>query len=817
MNFKKYKGLTTKEVNSSRELYGNNSIIKKKKESFFERILDVLKEPTLLLLVIAACIYFILGKIPDGIIMLFCVSFSCFIEFMQEYRTDKALDELNKLSELDVKAIRNNKQIILNSDELVVGDIVILEEGDLVPADAKLLEIQGLGVNESALTGETEVIYKSLDDDKTNKFKNNMCYKGTNITNGMAIIEITAVGANTEYGKIGTSLNEITNTKSLMQNQVKKVVKIYGILCACLFVSVIIISFINFASLDFKARIIESFISGITIAIATIPEEIPVVLTVFLAMGSWKLSKKNALTKSMNCVETLGEITVLCTDKTGTLTQNIMQVKEFYKTNKDFYNSLYFACPINPYDNMEISLKDFCYQNEKINLDDMILKHEYIFNNNDKMMGQIFEKDNINTLYVKGAYESVIKLCNLTDNEINEIEEKVSEFAKQGLRVIAVASKKNIKVKESLYDYKLIFQGLVALADAPREGINDSINKCYSAGIRVIMITGDNGKTAKGIAKQIGIKNYDDVLSGDEIEKMSDEELLEQVKNVNIYARVYPNHKMRIVSALQLNGEIVGMTGDGINDATALKKANIGIAMGNRGTNVAKESADLILLDDNFNTIVEAVENGRCIYNNIKKAISYILAIHIPIALLSLIIPLLKLPAMLIPIHIVLLELLIDPTSTIMFERIKPDKNIMKKPPRNIKENIIDISTLKRCVLQGIVMFGIVLGSFIYFYNNYSLEKATTIAYSTLLLSIMFSAYTLKSRNLTLENFIDGFKDKVVILVNSVILLVLLSIVYIPFLNNVANTTAIGIREWLLIVGLTVLSTIPFDLFKIKK
>ena len=392
---------------------------------------------------------------------------------------------------------------------------------------------------------------------------------------------------------------------------------------------------------------------------ATIPEEIPVILTVFLAMGAWELTKEKTLTRNMKTIETLGTINVLCTDKTGTLTENKMEVQDVYEYTETFLETLYYACPVVAFDPMEIAIKKYC--EEKGKNEEFNVTKEYAFTSETKMMGQIY---NNKILCVKGAYESVLPLCNLEGKDYENILKIINEYANNGYRVLAVARNNNLKeIPKNLLDSKLTFEGLIALYDPPRKGVKSSLEKCYSSGVRVIMITGDNGETAKGIAKKINLENYDEVITGKELEKMSDDELFEKVKTVNIFARVYPNHKMRIVNALQKDNNIVAMTGDGVNDAPALKKANVGIAMGQRGTNVAKESADLILLDDNFNTIIKAIEKGRNIYSNIKKAISYIIAIHIPIALLSLIVPLFKLPTLLFPIHVMLLELLIDPTS----------------------------------------------------------------------------------------------------------------------------------------------------------
>lgn len=811
---KEFKGLTNNEVVISREKNGSNIQQQRKKESLIKKILNIFKEPMFLLLIIAASVYFIVGEYADGITMLIFVLAVCTIEFIQEAKTDKALEELNKLSSLNVKVIRNGKKEIINSEEIVVGDIVILEEGDRVPADGKILYTQSLGINESSLTGESEIVYKNKEEDLKNHFKLNMCYSGTDVVNGLGIIEVTSVGKNTEFGLIGQSLNNIKKEKTPLEKQINKLVFICTIVSITVFILTIIINYINHPELTPTKRIVDSLLAGITIAMATIPEEIPVILTVFLAMGSWSLTKKNTLTKNMKAIETLGTVNVLCTDKTGTITENKMIVEEIYTNSETFIKTLYQSCPQVAYDPMEIALKKYCQENEKTNTGS--ITKEYPFKAETKMMGQIW---NNKELCVKGAYENVLPLCNLDKENYKQVKSKINEYSKEGYRVLAIAKNDNLKnIPNSLTEAKLTFEGLVALYDPPRKGVKESLEECYSAGIRVIMITGDNGETAASIAKKINLNNYDEVITGLELEAMSDDELFERVKTTNIFARVYPNHKMRIVNALQRNNLIVAMTGDGVNDAPALKKANIGIAMGQRGTNVAKESADIILLDDNFNTIVKAIEKGRSIYKNIQTAISYVIAIHIPLALLSLFVPIFNLPTLLLPIHVMLLELLIDPTSSIIFQRIKPSPNIMSEKPRNIDEPILNLKTTIKSISQGILIFIVTFITYLYLIkNNIDTKLSITITYSILVLSIILIAYQLKSNNSTIKSFLEGLKDKISLMVNTTILLGLLLLIYIPFLNKTANTHPLELKHWIYIILLTLLAVLPFDIMKINK
>lgn len=847
----KYRGLTEAEVEKSRLKYGVNELEAKTKPNLLQRIVHVFKEPMFLLLLVTASIYFFLGEVTDGLIMLGFILFISGIEFVQEQKTDRAIEELNTLSAINIKVIRDGRREVIDSRDLVVGDIVLLEEGDKVPADGVILEAQGLGVNESALTGESEVVYKKAiktgearevveaearevvdtgaeggktEGGKTEaaeeRFRRDMCFAGTDVTNGSAVIRVTAVGTATEYGKIGSALKSIKKVSTPLEKQVRKLIVICTVVSLSFCLVVTLVNFFYNAELGLKERLTQSILSGITMAMATIPEEIPVVLTVFLAMGAWKLAKQKALTRNMKAVETLGAVTVLCTDKTGTLTQNKMTVQEVATEAADFAEVAALACAKTPYDPMEIAIQDYALaQGVERGIYDHELVHEYIFNNEDKMMGQVWALGDSRLLCVKGASESVLPLCELSRERKEKIEQQMKKFAEAGYRVLAVAKRKwaekDAKMPEELEENRLEFVGLVALMDPPREGVKAAVESCHHAGVRIIMITGDNGETAEGIARQIGLRNSSEIITGPELEKMSDEELAERVKTTNIFARVYPTHKMRIVQALQKNREVVAMTGDGVNDAPALKKAEIGIAMGQRGTNVAKEAADLILMDDNFSTIVAAIENGRVIYSNIKKAIAYILVIHIPIILVSLFVPLVGLPLLLLPVHIVLLELIIDPTSSIIFQRLKADKDVMSEPPRRLNEALLSKAVVVRSVLQGVAIFAVVFAGYWYMLDTgRSQALAATFAFTTLVFANVMVVYVLQSSDLAVKNFILDLKDKVIVLINTVIVAVLLLLIYVPFLSQLVGMQALSFWQLLAAIGLAMVGTLVFEVSK---
>lgn len=813
----KLSGLTDAEVAKSRLEHGANVLRAKAKRNIFQKVLHVLMEPMFLLLFGAASIYFLVGEVTDGIIMLCCVLFVSGIEFFQEQKTDKALEALNTLSAINIRVIRNGKTVVVGSEDLVVGDLVVLAEGDKIPADGIILETQGLGVNESALTGESAVVHKKLVDNSKERFKLNMCYAGCDVTNGSAVIRLTAVGSQTEYGKIGSTLDSIEKVKTPLEKQIGHLIVICTIISLTFCIIVTVVNFFYNSGLALGDRIVESVLSGITMAMATIPEEIPVVLTVFLAMGAWKLAQQHALTRNMKAVETLGAVTVLCTDKTGTLTQNKMTVQEVFTDSPDFAKVAALACPKTPYDPMEIAIQDYALQHgADASLYQAPLVREYLFNNEDKMMGQVWDLDDQRLLCVKGAYETVLPLCDLSKTQLAQLIERAKAFSSLGYRVLALAEQTKVtRFHAELEDYRLDFVGLIALVDPPRVGVKNSVKLCQGAGVRIIMITGDNGETAEGVARQIGLRNCSEVITGTMLEKMSDQELKERVKTTNIFARVYPDHKMRIVKALQDNHEVVAMTGDGVNDAPALKKAEIGIAMGQRGTNVAKEAADLILMDDKFSTIVDAIANGRTIYSNIKKAISYILVVHIPIILISLFVPLAGLPLLLLPVHVVLLELIIDPTSSIVFQRLKAEANVMKRPPRPLGEPLLNFPTIARCLLQGAVIFGVVFLSYLYLIRTGAAQNlASTFAFATLIFSNVLVVYVLQSDELAIKNFFLDFKDKVIVIINVVIVAVLLLLIYIPLFNRLIGAVPLGPLELLAAIGLAILATFVFDLAK---
>ncbi|MGL5617240.1 MAG: cation-translocating P-type ATPase [Sarcina sp.] len=803
------KGLTKEEALERQKKFGKNKLIEEEEQGFFKKIIEVLKEPMFLLLMVSAIIYFVLGEPRDGAIMLIFVIVIIAIDVIQEWKTDKSLKALKELSAPQIKVIRAGNEELINSEDLVPGDLMIITEGVKIPADGRVITFNDLAVNESSLTGEAEAVWKNCEENLCNDYwRRDYCYAGTLVTQGYGIIEVEKIAIETEYGKIGKSIAEAKEEDTPMQKQTRKLVKICAIIALILFLLVGIITYFNLSNKEFFDRIVESILSGITLAMAMIPEEFPVVLTVFLSMGAFRLAKKKSLVRKLPSVETLGAISVLCVDKTGTITMNKMSVEEELQvSNKDneLIEIMGLACETEPYDPMEIGMLEYCEKNNLFR-DDIFngeFIKEYSFTNERKMMGHVWEKNNEIIVAAKGSPEKILNICELTKNEKENIEKKIFEMSKKGLRVIAIGKeiiKDRGEIPSCLEHCNLKLVGIVGLLDPPRENIDKDIEKAINAGIRVVMITGDNGVTASSIAKKVAMKNTDKILTGEELDNLSDEELKERIKEVNIFSRVIPEHKMRIVKAFKENGEVVAMTGDGVNDAAALKYADIGIAMGKRGSEVSREAADLILLDDNFSTIIETIKDGRRIYDNIRKSVGYIFTIHIPIAFASLMGPLLGINSsmlLLLPLHVVLLEVLIDPTCSIVLERQPAEDDIMSRKPRNPNEGMVNGKILMKSIMQGIIIFLASFGSYYFLLkiNNQSVEIARSIGLTIIIFANLFLVQVNSSDTISAYKSLKKLKkDPVMWTIVVGTILGLAIILYTP-IAKFLGLTSLGFRE----------------------
>ncbi|MDD4828622.1 MAG: HAD-IC family P-type ATPase, partial [Bacteroidales bacterium] len=690
LDVSQYKGLSTQEVTSRRERDGYNELQGKKTRGFWTIILGVIKEPMFLLLVACGTLYMVLGDKEEGIMLLGFVFVIMGIEFYQERKSEKALEALKDLASPRAIVIRNGEEVRIAGREVVCDDILVLQEGDRVPADATVLSGVSLLVDESLLTGESVPVRKQDWNDETEDVQPGgedqpYVYSGSLVVQGHGIAKVTHIGMNTQIGKIGKALEDVEETPTKLKSEIGKMVKNLTVVSSVLCAVVILVYFLT------RGNLLEGFLAGITLAMAMLPEEFPVVLTIFMAVGAWRISKINVLTRRPAAIETLGSTTVLCTDKTGTLTENKMTVAKLYnkehfwfsKDSADFpeeYHDIIeygiLSSQVNPFDPMEKAINrigdSFLKGTGHLHTDWEMVR-EYSLSKELLAMSRVFRKTSTNEMVIaaKGAPEAIFDLCHLDAGANAKFSEAVQNMASEGLRVLGVAKSviNKLVLPEVQHDFDFEFIGLIGLQDPIRKEVPAAVAECKKAGIRVIMITGDYSVTAQNIAKEIGLSNYDQCITGKELSEMSEKELDERIGKVNIFARVVPEQKLKIVNALKRNKEIVAMTGDGVNDAPALKSANIGIAMGEKGTDVAREASKLVLMDDNFGSIVAAVKMGRRIFDNLQKALGYIFAIHVPIAGLSLIPVLFSgYPLILWPVHVVFMELIIDPACSIIFE-----------------------------------------------------------------------------------------------------------------------------------------------------
>ena len=821
---------------------GINSLPSSKPKNFFSIAFGVIKEPMFILLVACGTLYLVLGNLQEGLILLSFVFVIMGIEFFQEKKTEKALDALKDMASPRALVIRDGKETRIAGIDVVTDDIIVLQEGDRVPVDATVLQSVNLFADESLLTGEAVPVRK-IEWDGNEKITQPggddlpFVYSGSMIVQGNGVAKVTSTGINTEIGKIGKALDgvkeEPTKLKVEMKSLVKKITIIAIIFCILIIVTYTLT----------RGNLIDGFLAGITLAMAILPEEFPVILTVFMALGAWRMSKKKVLTRKPSAIETLGSTTVLCTDKTGTLTQNKMTVAKLYN-GKDFLtveksddlNSEFkeiieygiLSSQINPFDPMEKAITGmgdlYLKGTEHIHKDWKMIK-EYSLSKELLAMSRVFSSKGTKEKIIatKGAPEAIFELCHLDKKHTKDLSVAVEELASNGLRVLGVA-KATIVAKELpdvQQDFKFDFIGLIGLEDPIRKNVKTAVKECTKAGIRVIMITGDYPVTAKHIALEIGLENPDDCITGEELKDMSDSDLRKKIKEINVFARVIPEQKLKIVNALKKNKEIVAMTGDGVNDAPALKAAHIGIAMGQKGTDVAREASSLVLMDDNFSSIVGAVKMGRRIFDNLQKAFGYTFAIHVPIAGLSLI-PILigDFPLILWPVHIVFLELIIDPACSIIFEAEKAEKNVMHRPPKKINEPFFGAKKILFSCLQGVGILIVTLA--VYFFGlhfDYSEKEVRAMAFITLIVSNI--AVILTNRSWTDNIFkIIVTPNKSVLWVVGGAIVFLGMILNIPFFLELFQFEKISLIN-IAICGSAGLTTIIwfeiYKLFKLKK
>lgn len=771
-------GLSNEEVQKRLKKDGKNKIIEKKKESYFSKFLNEFKDLMIIILILSAIVSFILSILNnesfiDSLIILAIVILNAILGFIQELKADKAIESLKKMQITTIKVKRNNKIYVVNSENIVKGDILVLEAGDTIPADARIIWEASLKVDESALTGESIPVSKNITILKENTVlaqRKNMIYFGANIVYGKCQAVVCETGLNTEFGLIAKYLNNEEKEITPLQRKIDGISKFLSIIIFLIIVIMFIIGFIK--GMDIK----EVIMLSISLAVAAIPEGLPAVITITLSLGMSTMAKKHAIVRKMSSVETLGSIEVICSDKTGTITQNKMKVQEVYYNNKicsyndlDKKNILLSIMALNNDteksnnnyigDPTEIALYEAC--EECLNINKLIDNNKRIdelpFDSNRKMMSTINKNENNFILYTKGSFDSIIKHClyiyednnikELTKEDINKLKEIERQESNKAYRVLAYAYKKidESYILDKSLENKLIFVGMTAMIDPPRVDVKEAINECKIAHIKPVMITGDSLSTATSIAKKIGIlANESEAITGELLDKMSKEELVKNISNYSVYARVSPMNKLAIVNAWKQNGKIVAMAGDGVNDAPALKSANIGVGMGITGTEVSKGVSDIILADDSFSTIVTAVKEGRRIFDNIRNILVYLLTGNIAEILVVFIGTLCGMEIFL-PIQLLYINLITDSIPAIALAFESSEKNIMhKKSPKNNGSFFTPFLIAKISLSALLKTIAITL---VYFINIklYNKEVATTMAFLTLILLEVIFAYSCRN------------------------------------------------------------------------
>lgn len=832
-----FTGLTEGQVKEKQLKNGFNELPKEKSGGFFKQVVGIFKEPMFMLLIICGTLYMILGDMQEGFMLLGFVVFIMGIEFYQERKTGKALEALKEMSSPHAVVIRNSEEIKIPCREIVVGDLIVFSEGERVPADGIVKHSINLQVDESLLTGESVPVRKVESDGKEILSAPGgddlpFVFSGTMVIQGNGVAEVTKIGVETEIGKIGNALGNVkeesTNLKLELNTLVKKLAFIGALLCLI----VVVVFFLT------RGSLLNGILAGLTLAMAVIPEEFPVILTVFMALGAWRMSRKRVLTRKPNAIEALGSATVLCSDKTGTLTQNKMTVSCLYNKEgffdilnkeefpEDFHRIIEYgilSSQTNPNDPMEKAIlqlgEKYLNGTEHMHHDWSMIR-EYPLTREQMAMSRVYIQKETGTYAIaaKGAPETIFDLCHLENTANYEV--AIEKMASSGLRVLGVARATIGKeiLPEIQHDFDFEFIGLIGLADPIRPEVKGAIEECYKAGIRVIMITGDYPVTAQNIGREIGLKNPNLCMTGTELQVLSEEELSTKIDDINIFARVIPEQKLKIVNALKLKGEVVAMTGDGVNDAPALKTANIGIAMGERGTDVAREASSLVLTDDNFSSIVGAVRMGRRIFDNMQKAFGYVFAIHVPIAGLSLIpVFFADAPLLLFPVHVAFLELIIDPACSVIFESEKEEKNVMNRPPRGTNSKFFGGGKILMTCMQGVSILLVVLGVYyIGLHLNYSAEAVRTMCFITLIVSNIFTIQTNRSWE---NNFFQilASPNKSVKWIVGLAAFFLGSILFIPFLREMFSFAPLGTKEILFSACAGCLSIIWFELYKVVK
>ena len=842
------KGLSDNEVRNRKDIFGDNALKEKKRKGILKVFLNQFKDLLVGILIVAGIISIITDNVESTLVIFIVIFLNAILGTVQYFKAEQSLEALKSLTAAKCKVIRDGiKQEILSKD-IVPGDILFLEAGDLIAADGRIIENHSLQVNESSLTGESLAVEKNAevlsDDEIPLSDRKNMVFGGTLVTYGRAIVVVTSTGMNSELGKIA---NLMENTQAKETPLQKTLDKFSGKL-AIIIITICIIVFVLEIYRD--ESILNALMFAVALAVAAIPEALSSIVTIVLALGTEKMAKENAIIKDLKAVEGLGAVSVICSDKTGTLTQNKMTVQKVYVDNKLIEgrelkkDNLAHRFLINNAllcndsvtvegkeigDPTEVALVNL---GEELHLDELVIREKYQriseipFDSDRKLMSTVNIVNNKQVLFTKGALDVLINKVNyvadshgirkLNDEERKEIISVNKQLSEQGLRILTFAYKelqdKEEITKEDENDY--VFTGLISMIDPPRVESKDAVHKCIMAGIKPVMITGDHKVTAAAIAREIGIMGKDDIaVEGLEIDKLNDEQLKEKVKNISVYARVSPEHKIRIVRAWQSSGEIVAMTGDGVNDAPALKQADIGVAMGITGTEVSKDAASVILTDDNFSTIVKAVENGRNIYNNIKNSIKFLLSGNLSAIIAVLYCAIINLPMPFAAVHLLFINLLTDSMPAIAIGMEKSNGNLLKEKPRGRNESILNKELLKIVAFEGIIISIFTIISFYGGNPNLNPKAASTMAFSTLCLARLFHGFNCRGNQ---SIFKLGITTNIYSICAFLVGVLLLStVLFIPPLKIVFNVVSLSGNQYLLLIFCAIMPTVIIQLLKI--
>ncbi|MBI4140208.1 cation-translocating P-type ATPase [Candidatus Woesearchaeota archaeon] len=861
------KGLASEEAQKRLFEYGPNILYKEKRFTAIKLFISQFKNTFLLLLILAAAISFIVGQTVEGTVIIGILFLNAILGFVQEYRAEKAVEALEKLSAPTAKVMRDGNKTKIPAIEVVPGDILVLEAGDIVPADSRIIEASSLHIDEASLTGESMPSRKVTDIFKIGTSiadQENMAFMGTTVTYGKGIAVVTATSMKTEMGKIAATIQKTPDTPTPLQTKFKQLAQQIGIITV-----ILIITVLTTGTLSGTQTFAHMLIFVLALTVSTIPNSLPIIVTVSLAMGAKRLAKKNMLIKKLSAAESLGATTIICTDKTGTLTKNQMTVTNIYADNKTISVTgtgytpkgtfVFNNRPIPPKkielllkigylcNNAKLTQKDGRYDiigdptegalivlgkkgglNEDHIHEDYKIIEELPFDSDRKRMSVICQNTHSKTTeaYTKGAPDVLLHLCTtmLSNGKIKKLTQKDKQkilatntrYANSALRVLALAYKDVSKLRKYSVDAvekDLTFVGLVGMIDPPRDEVSHAIKECEDAGIKVMMITGDHALTAEAVAKQIGLyKKGDIILTGNDVDKLTDKELETMIDKVCIVARALPIQKTRIVDALQKKGHVVAMTGDGVNDAPALKKADIGIAMGITGTDVAKETAKAILVDDNFATIVNAVAEGRNIYDKMLKSAMYLLSCNAGEIISVFAAIMLNFPLPLLPLQLLLISILTDDFPALGLGLEAMEEDVMKLPPRNPKEKPIHTKNLVSILLFGLIMSAGTLAMFVQ-YKDVDLTKAQTIAFTTLVLFQMFAVISSKTFHHSAKA-LNPLTNKLLITGISLSILLQITVLHWQPLQLIFGTTALTLKEWLAIIGISSIGFIAMEASK---